>query len=99
MEKTQIEAIVLQAMHNLNRGREPGEQIEVSPTATIFGPGGGLDSMSLVALVVDIEEALQDAGCNVILSDARAMSQSRSPFRNVPALVEFIDAQLRDSAA
>ena len=99
MQSAKIEAIVLDAMRNLNLGREADEQIEVGPKAIIFGPGGGLDSMSLVALVVDIEEALQDAGYNVILNDARAMSQTQSPFRDVPALVAFIELQLRDGAA
>jgi hypothetical protein len=35
-------------------------------------------------------EALDDAGHPVVLSDERAVSQVRSPFRDVPSLVDYI---------
>ena len=53
------------------------------PEAPIFGPDSPLDSLGLVGLLLDIEEGLQAIGCDVVLSDERAVSQKRSPFRNV----------------
>ena len=50
-----------------------------------------LDSLGLVSLLIDIEDSLRDAGIDVMLSDARAMSQKRSPVpQRGTALVAFI---------
>jgi hypothetical protein len=90
-----ILAVVLEAMRNANLARDPATQLQVSPDAPIFGPGSPLDSLGLVALLFDIEEGLAGLGYQVLLSDERAMSQKRSPFRSVPALVEYVGSLTR----
>ncbi len=80
----------MEALELTNRTRVAGEQLGVSPTAPIFGPPSPLDSLGLVALLIDVEEALDGAGHPVVLSDERAVSQVRSPFRDVPSLVDYI---------
>ena len=95
MTSGDIEETVLRAMRNLNLARKSDAQLEVGPEAPIFGAGSALDSLGLVSLLIDIEEALLDRGVTLTLSDARAMSQSRSPFRSVPALVSYIEDALR----
>ena len=47
--------------------------------------------MGLVALIIDIEEALGEAGYNMILTAERAMSAAQSPFKDVPSLVAYIE--------
>ena len=37
---------------------------------------------------------MQDRGVEITLGDARAMSQTKSPFRSVPALVQYIETVL-----
>ena len=90
MTATEIQELVLGAVQNVNLARRPELQLEVSPDAPIFGSDSPLDSLGLVSLLIDIEEALQCRGYDVTLSDARAMSRTRSPFRSVPALVAYI---------
>jgi acyl carrier protein len=82
--------VVLTAMRNANMSRQPDEQLVVGEEAAIFGPQSPLDSLGLVALLMDVEEGLAAIGLNIVLSDERAMSQKRSPFRSVPALVQYI---------
>jgi len=91
---SEIQELVLRAIRNINMARKPEAQLEASPTARLFGDGSPLDSLGLVSLLIDIEEALQDRGHNVTLSDARAMSQARSPFRSGDALVAYIQTSL-----
>jgi acyl carrier protein len=56
----------------------------------LFGPQGVLDSLGLVNLIVALEAALEDEfGVAVILTDERAMSQTRNPFRTVGALADY----------
>ena len=89
-----LQEIVLAALATANLARDPDQQLPVAPDAPLFGSGSPLDSLGLVGLLVDIEDALRDRGAEVELSDARAMSQTRSPFRDVPALVGYIGGLL-----
>lgn len=57
MRDERIQQIVLETVTNLNLARQPQDQLKVSPDAPIFGTSSPLDSMGLVALIMDIEEA------------------------------------------
>jgi acyl carrier protein len=94
MTTAEIQALVLEAVRNLNLARTPETQLDVSPEAPLFGPGSPLDSLGLVSLLIDVEEALGERGFEVTLSDARAISRSTSPFRSVPAFVGHIQNTL-----
>jgi hypothetical protein len=91
-----IREVVLQAMRATNGARDAASQLVVSANAPIFGPDSSLDSLGLVALLLDVEEGLQAIGCNVVLSDERAVSQKRSPFRNVETLVAYVSTLVKE---
>ena len=95
LDHAAVELLVLDAMRAANLARDPASHLEVRPGAPLFGPGSSLDSLGLVGLLLDIEESLQTAGMAVLLSDERAVSQKRSPFRNVDSLVAYIGTLLR----
>jgi acyl carrier protein len=96
LDEATIQEVVLQAMRAANLARHSAGQLVVSPEAPIFGHGSPLDSLGLVGLLMDIEESLQGLGCDLNLSDERAVSQTRSPFRSVPAIVAYIAALARE---
>lgn len=98
MTEADISALVQRAMDNVNQARKPEARLRVAADAPIFGGGSPLDSLGLVSLLIDIEEALADQGVTVTLSDARAMSETRSPFRDVPALVAHIRDRLQTAS-
>ena len=97
MTDTDVSDLVLDAVRRINEARTPEMRLPTTADAPLFGADSPLDSLGLVSLIIDIEEALQDRGVEISLSDEHAMSQSRSPFRSVPALVAYI--QQRTSAA
>jgi hypothetical protein len=88
--------VVLEAMRATNAARPPSSLVTVAPDAALFGPGSPLDSLGLLTLLLDIEDGMQRAGHPVQLSDDRAMSQTRSPFRSVPTLVAYIGQIARE---
>jgi hypothetical protein len=88
--------VILNALRTTNLSRDPASQLVVSSDAAVFGPDSPLDSMGLLTLLLDVEEDLQHAGCSVCLSDDRAMSQVRSPFRTVTSMVEYIGRLVRE---
>ena len=91
-----IREVVLKAMRNANEARDAASQLAIAADAPIFGPDSSLDSLGLVGLLLDIEEGLQEIGCDVVLSDERAVSQKRSPFRSVQSLVSYVSALARE---
>ena len=73
------------------------EHAQVAPEAdtVLLGPGGAVDSLGLVRLVMVVERRVEDDfGVPVSLTDEKAMSQRNSPFRSVGAMIEYLSAQL-----
>ena len=57
----------------------------------IFGFGGAFDSLGLVNFLADLEYRLaEEHGRELVLASERAMSRSRSPFRDVDTLAAYI---------
>ncbi len=57
----------------------------------IFGQGGVLDSLGLVNFLADLEHRIaEEFGREIVLASDQAMSRSRSPFRDVSALSDYI---------
>lgn len=98
VQLNRIQTIVLDAIRNANLAREQSEQLEVSADAPLFGPDSPLDSLGLLALLMDIEDSLLADGYDVMLSTEHAMSQTKSPFSDVPALVAYIEQLLLEKA-
>jgi acyl carrier protein len=67
----------------------------VTESTSLYGGEDGLDSLSLVSLIVDIEGRVSDTfGRVVVLADEKAMSERNSPYRSVGTLVDFIVGRL-----
>jgi acyl carrier protein len=95
--RDEIEAIVLDCITRLNVLREGDSKLATAVDSPLFGDGSPLDSMGLVTLTMDVEDALADQGVEVSLSDSRAMSRKQSPFRTVATLVQFIEEQMGEA--
>jgi hypothetical protein len=64
---------------------------EVNSETPLFGANSLLDSSALVSLLVEVEQQINDAvGTEILVADERAMSQKRSPFRNIGTLAEYV---------
>lgn len=88
---TDIRKQILAAVHEL------GEDLEIKSLKTaddqtaLIGSRSEVDSITLVSLIVDVEEGLASAlNLHVTLADERAMSRRRSPFRTVATLVDYV---------
>lgn len=90
MTRNEIQQTIFSAIEMANNARDEDERIPVAEETELYGPNGHLDSMGIVALLLDIEELLQDNEINISLSDERAMSQTKSPYRNVASLTTYM---------
>jgi acyl carrier protein len=99
LNKEAIQAIILKALNNINEERSLDEQLTVSLDTCLFGDDAALDSLSLVSLIVDVENAVSEqVGFEISLSDDRAMSQDVSPYSDVSALTSYIQLLLSELA-
>ena len=90
--------IVKSAVDDLNQELGYQELENPSEVTGLHGNDGGIDSLSLVSLIVDIESNVgNEFGKEVVLADEKAMSQRNSPYRNVGALVDFIMERLENA--
>jgi acyl carrier protein len=63
----------------------------VDEETRLVGDGAAVDSLGLVALILGLEERLSDQlGLDVSIMDERALSRSRSPFRTVGSLTDYV---------
>jgi len=86
---------ILQAIYNavdeVNEQLPKGKKLDKASDTVLFGRPGKLDSLSLVSLIVAVEQNIHDEfGIDVTLADDRALSQRNSPFRTIGALSEYI---------
>lgn len=99
LNKDAIQAIILQALKNINEERGPDEQLEIDLNTRLFGADAVLDSLSLVSVIVDVESAVSEqAGHEISLTDDRAMSQEISPFSDVNSLTAYIELLISEVA-
>jgi acyl carrier protein len=93
--REQVFEIVRGAVADLNEELNYPELESVSEETGLHGDEAGIDSLSLVSLIVDIEgEVGNRFGREIVLADEKAMSRRNSPYRTVGALVDFIVEQI-----
>ena len=75
----------------------PSPERDQADNPRIFGPGGPLDSLGLVNFLADLEWRLAgEFGRELVLASERAMSRSRSPFRDVVSLTAYVEELLSE---
>jgi acyl carrier protein len=91
VDEEQLVSLVTCAVKDACSDREIAVPEGLGAETKLFGAGGCLDSLSLVSLLIDIEQRLeQDHGVIVTIADDRAMSQKHSPFRTVRTLTQYV---------
>ena len=89
--------LVLAAVSAANSSAPPDHQVPTQLDAKLIGPGGALDSLGLVGLLVAIEERIQDeCGVALTLADDRAFARERTPFRTLRTLVDYTAERLEE---
>jgi acyl carrier protein len=94
-DSTEIQSLVIESVRMLAKDFEIEALTEAKEDSLLYGKGGPLDSMALVNLIADIEDAVAEKyGATITLADERALSAKRSPFRSVADLSKAIMERL-----
>ena len=93
----QVVDAINSAVDDLNEVLDSEERLAKSADVALIGQDARIDSLGLVNLIVLVEEKIQQQfGVGVTLVDERAMSQSKSPFRTLGTLAEFVEELLAE---
>ena len=69
----------------------------VTSDSDLFGGPSGVDSLSLVRIIAEVERAVGERfGRPVVLADERAMSRRNSPYRTVGTIAELVRERLAE---
>ena len=83
MELNEITAVIIRALNEIlvERGLDT---VKESDDPQLFGSGSVIDSLDLVSIVVQIEEAVRESeGRTVEIVDENSVISNDSPFRTV----------------
>jgi acyl carrier protein len=92
ISKNLITELVITTIDNYCLENQISINLSNKEETRLFGGGATLDSLSLVSLIVEIEEKIEDTfGVSLILADEKAMSRRTSPFSKISYLVDYIE--------
>lgn len=87
----EIEVLILKSVRLLAEDFDLDPLKAADGNANLYGSEGVLDSMALVNLIADVEDAIYSKyGQSVTLADEKAVSSSKSPFLNVQTLTQAV---------
>ena len=100
MTREQIVSLIVSTVTDFLGSARAAEVGKIGETTRLFGKEGILDSIGLVNLLLDLEQqAGEQHGLTIALADDRAMSQTRSPFRSVASLADYIHTLANEQPA
>ncbi len=90
--------IVYAALDDADAQSLDGSPVKKSPDSPLLGSDKGVDSLTIVNLVVAIEEKIEaKLGKTVVLVDEDSMALQEHPFRTVGTLASYVEKVLNKS--
>jgi len=86
----QMFRLIMEAVLEINENLDEKLDVDAGLACKLYGDGGHLDSISLVSLIVNVEQRVEDAfDVSIILANEKAMSQKNSPFLSIESLTNY----------
>ena len=97
--RDEIIQIICEALTDLNEELDYDSLKNATESTEIYGGDDGIDSLSLVRLVTDVETKVNEKfDSNVLLASEKAMSMRNSPYRSVSNLADFALSELEGNS-
>lgn len=100
MEKNDFVELILSSLKDIISEQDENGEIQLDSlgeSTYLIGRRSILDSLSLVSLIVDIEQKLNEKyGTSITIADERAMSQEKSPFRTIETLAKYVQLLVKE---
>jgi acyl carrier protein len=87
----EVEVLVIESVRLLAEDFDLVALQQPSAESALYGNDGVLDSMALVNLLADVEDAVSEQfGAAIALADEKAMSARHSPFLTIKTLAQAV---------
>jgi acyl carrier protein len=87
----EVEVLVIESVRLLAEDFDLVALQQPSAESALYGNDGVLDSMALVNLLADVEDAVSEQfGAAIALADEKAMSARNSPFLTIKTLAQAV---------
>jgi len=100
MDSNELKKIVISSLQDILSEQDENGEIPVADfneSTYLIGRRSFLDSLTLVSVIVDIEQKVNDEyGVSISIADERAMSQEKSPFRTIGTLAEYVKLLIKE---
>ena len=96
--REQIFKIIESAVNDINEELDYDSLRNVTDDTPLFGGDEGIDSLSLVLVVTNVEsEIFNELDKSISLANEKAMSMRNSPYRTVGTLADYAIQCMEDS--
>lgn len=97
-DRDQVLECLYRAIEEINDLNEGERRLEPKADTVLFGDEQGFDSINLVRFIVACEDEVNDTfDTDVSLTDDKALSRHKSPFRSVGAFADFVISVLDEA--
>lgn len=97
-KRDDIQSVIHEVLTEFEEENSIGFDFDQGEKMRLFGGDGPLDSMGLVSLIVDVEEAVQDRfGLSIALATEKAMSRRTSPFARFDMFIDFVEEVIKEA--
>ena len=91
IDRTEIVSLVISILQNMLSKKNKAPLGSIGESTYLIGSRSMLDSLSLVNLVVDLEQKLEEKyGITLVLADEHEMIRKNSPFQTAGSLADHI---------
>jgi len=96
-DREKLAHAIYAAIDELNGQLPKGVRVAKSLDAPLYGPGGNLESIDLVNLIIEVEDQIRNTfGVSITIADDRAVSAQNSPFLTVDTLANYVSGLIDD---
>lgn len=94
-DKARVQGAIYRAIDDVNMQLTAEERLDKTPETLLLADGGKLDSLTVVNLVVMVEEMIEDEfGVMINIADQDVGALGHNPFRSVGTLTDYIAERL-----
>jgi len=97
-DQTRVQQVIYRAIDEVNMQLTADERVDKTPETLLLTEGGKLDSLTVVNLVVLVEELLEEEfDVTINIADQDVGSLGFNPFKSVATLTEYVAARLEET--
>lgn len=96
LNKNEVYKIIKESLNELNNQGLNDYEMQNNLNDDLFGGSSPLDSLGLVSFLVIIEQSIENKfGINITIADEKAFSLTKSPFKKISSLVDYLSIALK----